>query len=100
MLSGFPEDTLASGDFSELHRSRPPSPGYGLHRTVNPLPLLMIFLSLDADLFQCCLSTSALTSKARLSGCPATVAFLLPLVSSALRDPGFPVDRRLIHPVP
>lgn len=73
----FPGDTLASGAFSELHRLCPPSPGCGLHHTVNPLPLLMIFLSLDADLFQCCVSTSALTSKARLSCCPATVALLL-----------------------
>ena len=73
----FPGDTLASGAFSELHRLRPPSPGCGLHHTVKPLPLLMIFLSLDADLFQCCVSTSALTSKARLSCCPATVAHLL-----------------------
>lgn len=50
----FPQDTLASGAFSELHRSCPLSSGCGLHRIVNPLPLLMIFLSLDADLFQCC----------------------------------------------
>lgn len=81
----FPEDTLASGAFSELHWSStrvsfphapPPRPHL---QTVDCdlLPLLRIVLGPDAVRFQYYVSTSALTSEARLSCCPASLAFLL-----------------------